>query len=422
MSNAVPPVKGMPDILPEQTVYWQRVEHVLRDTLSRYGYQEIRPPLLERTELFARGIGDTTDIVEKEMYTFETRGGTSVTLRPEGTAGVVRAGISNGLLHNQRQRFWYHGPMFRYERPQSGRFRQFYQIGAESFGLAGPDVDAEMLLMLGRVWRELGLDEVRLHLNTLGSDAARSHWRERLVEYFTAHRETLDEDSLRRLERNPLRILDSKNPALAGLIAAAPAMADSLDDESRAHFDGITARLERAGLPFVVDPGLVRGLDYYTRTVFEWQTDRLGAQNAICGGGRYDNLVAQLGGQPTPALGFGIGLDRLVALMQALGATIPPASPHGYVVAMGSDAAAAALALSEQLRDTLPQLRLVCHGDEGSFKAKMRAADRSAALFAVIVGDEELSRQVAGLKPLRGQGEQQTVAWSELADRIAKFI
>ncbi len=422
VSKAITPIKGMPDILPEQIGYWHRAEAVLRDVLGRYGYEEIRLPLLERTELFQRSIGDATDIVEKEMFTFDTRGGTSVTLRPEGTAGCVRAGITHGLLHNQRRRLWYQGPMFRYERPQSGRYRQFYQFGAEAFGFRGPDVDAEMLLMLARVWRELGITRITLHLNTLGDDRSRQAYRASLVEYFGARRDALDADSLRRLDKNPLRILDSKNPDMAELIAEAPSLSASLGDEARAHFDGLCERLTAAGLDFVVDDQLVRGLDYYTLTVFEWQTDALGAQNAVCGGGRYDNLVGEIGGRGTPAIGWGLGVDRLVALMRSSDATIPSAAPHVYVVTVGDGAAVTGLRLAEGLRDSLPAARVTCHGGEGGFKAQMRAADRSGAHVALILGDDELARQEAGLKPLRGAGEQESVTWDELAARLAKYI
>lgn len=422
MSKSVPPVKGIPDILPEQIGYWQRIETVFRDVLGRYGYQEIRLPLLERTELFKRSIGDTTDIVEKEMFTFETRGGTSVTLRPEGTAGCVRAGIGNGLLHNQRQRLWYSGPMFRYEQPQSGRYRQFYQFGAEAFGMGGPDIDAEILLLLARVWRDLGIDSVTLQLNTLGDSDSRARYRGALVEHFGAHEDVLDADCRRRLKSNPLRILDSKNPALEELIGAAPSLFDFLDDESRAHFDGLRERLAVTGVEYTINPRLVRGLDYYSRTVFEWQSNALGAQNAVCGGGRYDALVAWMGGRATPALGFGVGIERLVALMQAHDATIPSAAPHLYVVSVGASAATAALRLAEQLRDQLPRCRVVCHGDEGSFKAQLRAADRSGADFALILGEEETAARVAGLKALRDNSEQQSVAWDALGDTVAGLI
>lgn len=420
MSKSVAPVKGIPDLLPAVIASWHRVEAVFRDVLGRYGYEEIRLPLLERTELFKRSIGDTTDIVEKEMFTFDTQAGTSVTLRPEGTAGCVRAGISNGLLYNQRQRLWYSGPMFRYEKPQAGRFRQFYQFGAEAFGFHGPDIDAEMILILARVWRELGLDRVTLKINTLGDKDSRARYRDKLVQYFSAHLASLDEDSQRRLQSNPLRILDSKNPAMAAVIGGAPTLLDTLDDASLAHFEGLKQRLDAAGVAFEVDTRLVRGLDYYGRTVFEWQTDALGAQNAICGGGRYDTLVEHMGGRSTPALGFGVGLDRLVALLEACDATIAPAAPDVYVVSVGDEAAAAAQRLAETLRDALTA-RVVCHGNEGGFKAQLRAADRSGAQFALIIGDDEAQRQVAGLKPLRG-GDQREVPWSELPQVLAQTL
>ncbi|MFK8015924.1 MAG: histidine--tRNA ligase [Gammaproteobacteria bacterium] len=420
MSKSVAPVKGIPDLLPDGIADWHRVEAVFRDVLGRYGYREIRLPLLERTELFKRSIGDTTDIVEKEMFTFDTQGGTSVTLRPEGTAGCVRAGISNGLLHNQRQRLWYTGPMYRNEKPQAGRYRQFYQFGAEAFGFGGPDIDAEMILMLARIWRELGLERVSLKINTLGDKESRARYRDELVTYFGSHEAALDDDSRRRLGSNPLRILDSKNPDLAKIIAGAPTLLDHLDDESAAHFAGLKDRLDAADIAYDVETRLVRGLDYYSRTVFEWQTDALGAQNAICGGGRYDSLVQHMGGRATPALGFGVGLDRLVALLAACNATIPPPTPDVYVVSVGERAAGAAQTLAERLRD-VGSMIVVCHGNEGSFKSQLRAADKSGAGVALILGEDETQRGVAGLKPMRG-GEQREVAFDELPAILARMV
>ncbi len=407
----------MHDILPEQIPLWQFLEQRVRDTLARYGYHEMRTPIVEMTELFKRSIGEVTDIVEKEMYTFTDRNGDSLTLRPEGTASCVRAGIQNGLLVNQTQRLWYQGPMFRHERPQKGRYRQFHQIGVEAFGMSGPDIDIEIVLITARIWRELGLDGLELQINTLGTADERRAYRERLVEYLRGHESALDEDSRRRLASNPLRILDSKNPAMAGIIAEAPSLLDHLGDESRAHFERLRAGLDAAGVSHVVNPRLVRGLDYYARTVFEWVTDRLGAQGTVCAGGRYDGLVEQLGGRPTPAIGFAMGVERLIALLEEQ----PPAlrgATDVYLVTMGDAAAARALLLAEELRERLPGLRLLMHCGGGGFKSQFKKADRSGAEYALILGDDELARGVAGVKALR-QGGQDEVEFSALADYFA---
>ncbi len=409
MSAPIQSVRGMNDILPEETPLWQRVEEAVRGVLAAYGYQEIRTPVLERTELFARSIGAVTDIVEKEMYTFTDRNGDSLSLRPEGTAGCVRACLQHGLLRGQSHRLWYQGPMFRHERPQKGRYRQFHQIGVEVFGIPGPDVDAELILMCARVWRTLGLvEDLRLEINTLGDAEARRRHRADLVAYFRAHEAELDADSRRRLETNPLRILDSKNPEMAEVIAGAPSLLDYLDAEAKAHFEGFRKRLDEAGVRYTVNPRLVRGLDYYNRTVFEWITDRLGAQGTVCAGGRYDGLVEQLGGRPTPAVGFALGLERIVALLEGERGTAAAArAPHAYLAAVGEGPERAALGLAERLRDAVPGLRLAANCGGGSFKAQLKRADRSGAAVALILGEDELAAGRITLKWLREAGRGQ---------------
>ncbi|NLO80205.1 MAG: histidine--tRNA ligase [Xanthomonadaceae bacterium] len=421
MSGSVQSIRGFADILPAQTPLWCRVERIVRETLEGYGYQEIRLPLVERTELFRRSIGEVTDIVEKEMYTFEDRNGESITLRPEGTAGCVRACLEHGLLHNAQPRLWYAGPMFRYERPQKGRFRQFHQIGVEVFGMAGPDIDAEVILLSARILRRLGLDDVRLQLNSLGSAAARAAYRERLVDYFKAHYQTLDADSQRRLHSNPLRILDSKNPAMQELIAGAPRLLDHLDADSRHHFDALCALLDAAGLGYDINTRLVRGLDYYSRTVFEWVTDRLGAQGTVLAGGRYDGLVEQLGGKPTPAIGFAMGLERIVALLEEREQVVNPA-PHAYLVLVGEQAVAAGMPLAERLRDALPGLRLLVHCGGGSFKSQFRRADRSGARLALIIGEEEAAAGQVAVKDLRSEAEQATLSEQQVIARLRDLL
>ncbi len=417
MANTIQSLRGMNDLLPEQTPVWQYLEDVMLRLFQRYGYREIRFPLLEQTELFKRSIGEVTDIVEKEMYSFLDRNGESLTLRPEGTAGCVRACQQHGLLHNQVQRLWYRGPMFRYERPQKGRLRQFHQFGAEVFGLDGPDVDAELLVMTARLWRELGLqDHVSLQLNSLGSAAARAEFRAALVTYLSGHAEQLDEDSQRRLHSNPLRILDSKNPAMADLLAGAPALADYLDAESREHFQMLRELLAAAGVAYQINPRLVRGLDYYGKTVFEWVTTALGAQGAVCAGGRYDGLVEQLGGKPTPAVGFGMGAERLALLLDAVG-VVPDSTARqtdAYLVAVGNVGAAALLA-GERLRTLCPGVRIQNHCGGGNFKAQLKKADRSGALVALIIGEDEAASGTLTLKYLRRECPQQTLAVPELA-------
>ncbi|HHH44712.1 MAG TPA: histidine--tRNA ligase [Gammaproteobacteria bacterium] len=422
MSNTLQAIRGMNDILPEQTPLWQFVEDTIRDVLEGYGYREIRMPVVEKTELFKRSIGEVTDIVEKEMYTFTDRNGDSLTLRPEGTAGCVRACIQHSLVNRQSQRLWYTGPMFRHERPQRGRYRQFYQVGVEVFGLEGPDIDAEILLMTARLWRRLGLQQVTLQLNSLGTVEARARFRDALVEYLRTVFEQLDEDSQRRLESNPLRVLDSKNSAVQALLENAPVLADFLDADSRAHFSALCEQLDSAGIDYVINPRLVRGLDYYGRTVFEWVTDQLGAQGTVCAGGRFDALVEYLGGRATPAMGFALGLERLIALLENQGVEPPDRSPHLYVVAVGEQAQRQGLLLSERLRDALPGLRLVTHCGGGSFKSQFKKADRSGAQYALVLGDDEVKRREAGIKPLQVREEQQTVPFAELNDRLAGLL
>ena len=422
MSETIEPLRGMNDVLPDEARWWQRLESAARSVFAQYGYREIRVPLLERTQLFKRAIGEYTDIVEKEMFTFEDRDGMSLALRPEGTAGIVRAAISNGLLHNQRHRLYTFGPMFRGERPQKGRYRQFHQIDAEAFGYEGPDIDAELILISARLWRLLGISRVRLEINSLGTAEARAAYREVLRGYFTAHEAELDADSRRRLGGNPLRILDSKNPALAALIAGAPLLTDHLDVGSRGHFEGLCARLDAAGIGYSVNPRLVRGLDYYSRTVFEWVTDALGSQNAVCSGGRYDGLVPQLGGTPTPAIGWALGMERVVMLMQELGSAAPAEVPQVYFVLAGAAAAARGLRLAEAVRDALPGLRVETDLGGGSFKAQFKRADKSGAAVAVVLGEDELARGVAAVKPLRGGGAQQECAFGVLPECLARLV
>jgi histidyl-tRNA synthetase len=409
----------MNDLLPEACARWQRIEEVARETLHAYGYREIRLPILEKSELFARSIGSLTDIVEKEMYSFEDRSGENLTLRPEGTAGCVRAGIENGFLHNQIQRLWYAGPMFRHERPQKGRYRQFHQIGVEAFGVGSPDLDAELILMCARLWRALGLDGIVLQLNSLGTPAARAAYRQELVRYFGTRRGELDEDSLRRLDKNPLRILDSKNPAMQDVIAGAPSLMDHLDEDSRAHFARLGDYLRAAGVGFTVNPRLVRGLDYYTRTVFEWTTDRLGAQSAVCAGGRYDGLVEQLGGRPTPAAGFAIGMERLAELLALRGNQPQPVRPHAYLILLGDAAEQQGLLLAERLRNA--GLRIECNCGGGGLKAQLKRADRSGARHALLLGEDEIRNQTVTIKDLR-DGAQRTLARNELIDSLQKEI
>ncbi len=423
MTQQIKAIRGMNDILPENIHYWHRIERTVHDLLGRYGYQEIRIPVIEKSELFKRSIGEATDIVAKEMYSFDDRNGEHLTMRPEGTAGCVRAAIQNGLLHNQTQRLWYQGAMFRYERPQRGRYRQFHQIGAEVFGIEGPDIDAELILLLARLWRELGLDTmVTLQLNSLGSAQSRAAYRIKLSHYLGERRGQLDEDSLRRLESNPLRILDSKNPHMADLIANAPRLTEALDAESKCHFDQLCRILDIAGVKYEINPLLVRGLDYYSKTVFEWVTDRLGAQGSVCAGGRYDGLVSQLGGRETPAVGFAMGVERLAVMMQEaeLGGT--DHHPDLYLVQCGERARAQGIALAEKIRQPLPTLRLITHCGGGGFKSQFKKADRSRAQFALILADDEIERGQIGIKPLRGEGEQVMLGFDAAVDYLKQHI
>jgi histidyl-tRNA synthetase len=379
-------------------------------------------PLLEQTSLFKRSIGEVTDIVEKEMYTFEDRGGESLTLRPEATAGMVRAGISNGLLYNQRQKIWTAGPMFRRERPQRGRYRQFHQFDVEALGFEGPDVDAELIIMSARIWQRLGIDKLSLEINSLGVPAARARYRDELVRYFSGVKNQLDQDSIRRLEQNPLRILDSKNPEMRTIVESAPVMLDYLDSESAAHFDELKRLLDVAGLSYTVNPRLVRGLDYYNRTVFEWVTDALGAQGAVCSGGRYDGLVEKLGGKPTAAIGWAMGIERFVDLYEACGGKAPQPAADVYIVAVGDGALEQAFAVAEQLRDELPALRVEMNLGGGSFKVQMKRANKSDAEFALILGEQELADNTIGLKPLRSTEDQSSIARHALvATLVANF-
>ena len=408
MPDQIQPIKGMNDVLPEAIGAWQYFECCTRELLTAYGYQEIRVPLLEHTELFQRAIGEHTDVVGKEMYTFIDRGGDSLTLRPEATAGIVRALISNGMLRGQRHKLWCLGPMFRHEAPQAGRYRQFWQVDVEAVGCAGPDVDAELIAMSARLWRRLGIEGLTLQMNSLGTAESRRVYRARLVEYLEAHEAQLDADSRRRLLGNPLRVLDSKNPEMQELIRGAPLLSEHLDPESHAHFAELCATLRAVGVPYEINPRLVRGLDYYNRTVFEWVTASSGAQNAVCSGGRYDGLIAQLGGDATPAIGFAMGIERLVMLVVAAGRTPAAAQPDVYVVVGGSQAVSPALQLVERLRTERPAVRFELNVGGGNLKAQFRRADRSGAVLALILGEDEIARAVVGLKPLRdtaGQSE-----------------
>ena len=419
MAKTIQAIRGMNDILPAETAAWQHLEETLRDVVHAYGYREIRMPLLEKTELFQRSIGEVTDIVEKEMYTFDDRNGDSLTLRPEGTASCVRACMEHGLLHNQQQRLWYAGPMFRHERPQKGRYRQFHQVGVEAFGMAGPDIDAEMILMTARIWERLGLSGAVLQLNSLGTLQARAAYRDALVDYLQVHADALDEDSRRRLGSNPLRILDSKNPDMQDLLAAAPSLPEFLDQESREHFAALRGLLDTARVRYELNPRLVRGLDYYSKTVFEWVTDQLGAQGTICAGGRYDGLVEYLGGKPVPAVGFALGLERLLGLLAAGGVELPGKDPHIYLVVDGEQGVARGMVFAEELRAVLPDLRLQVNCGGGSFKSQFKRADRSGAAFALVIGDSEAAQQQAVLKPLRSTADQESLMQQDIAGIIA---
>ncbi len=422
MSEGIRPVRGFSDILPPASAQWARVEAEAAAVLESAGYGEIRLPLVEPTALFARSIGAATDIVEKEMYSFVDRGGDSLSLRPEATAGVVRAGITNGLFDGSQRRLWCRGPMFRHERPQKGRYRQFHQIDAEAFGMAGAGIEAEMIALSARLWKRLGLKRLTLKINSLGSFEDRIRYRERLVKYLLGHEAVLDADSRRRLATNPLRVFDSKVAATRELLGEAPRISDNLGSDAKARFEELQARLDVLGIVFDHDPFLVRGLDYYTGTVFEWTTDALGAQDAVCSGGRYDGLVAELGGRATPAVGWALGMERLILLAATEGVLAPPPGPDVYLIALGRAAEHRALALSERLRDEHPALRLTVNADGGSLKAQLRRAGKSGAVYALILGEDELAADTVTIKPLAGAGEQTAVAAAALGEELVRRL
>jgi histidyl-tRNA synthetase len=420
MTSNLQAVRGMNDILPGDVHYWQNIEQQLRKITEAYGYQEIRLPIVEKTELFLRSIGEVTDIVEKEMYTFADRNGESLTLRPEGTAGCVRAGLEHGMFYNQIQKLWYMGPMYRHERPQKGRYRQFYQFGVEAFGLLGPDIDAELIVMTARLWKCLGIEhKVKLQLNTLGTQAARAVYRQGLVEFLQQHYTVLNEDDKRRLSSNPLRVLDSKNPNLQAILEYAPKLIDYVDQESLKHFQRLCALLDSMQISYQINPYLVRGLDYYGKTVFEWVTDELGAQGTVCAGGRYDLLVEQLGGKATPAVGFALGIERLISLVQTAASPMEPPVADVYLILMGEAAELKGLSLAEELRDKITGLRLLCHCGGGNFKSQFKRADKSGAKLALVLGEDEIASQTITVKWLRKNKPQQTMVLAELADFLA---
>jgi histidyl-tRNA synthetase len=420
LSKTIQAIRGMNDCLPSQTPVWQFVEARIRELASSYHYQEIRTPILESTDLFKRSVGEATDIVEKEMYVFADRNGDSLALRPEGTACAVRAGTQHGLLYNQQQRLWYMGPMFRHERPQNGRYRQFHQLGMEAFGFEGPDIDVEMILIGARLWKSFGIsDKVELQINSLGNAQARSDYRDLLVAYLQQHIDDLDEDSKRRLSTNPLRVLDSKDKNTQAIVANAPKLIDHLDEESQQHFTKLCERLDTLGIQYYVNPALVRGLDYYNRTVFEWVTSMLGAQGTICAGGRYDGLVEQLGAKATPAVGFAMGIERLVLLVESTQLEPMVNNADVYVTAMGEDAALAALVLVERLRDQFSYLKLQLHCGGGNFKKQIKKADASGAKIAIIIGDQEVNSKMFGIKWLRKDAPQTQVDEHTLLEILA---
>jgi histidyl-tRNA synthetase len=422
LSKLIEPLRGVHDVLPAQIAAWQHLERITRQVFASYGYEEFRVPVIEQTQLFKRSIGDFTDIVEKEMFSFVDQGEDHITLRPEATAGIVRAVISNGLLREGRLRVWCMGPMFRRERPQAGRFRQFHQIDAEAFGFEGPDVDAEMILLSARLLRLLGLRDVKLLVNSLGTPASRATYRDKLTAYFSGHVASLDEDSKRRLTGNPLRILDSKNPQMQRIIAAAPRMLESLDAESRQHFESLCAQLRSAGIEYHVEPHLVRGLDYYTRTVFEWTTEALGSQSTVCAGGRYDGLVAQLGGADTPGVGWAMGQERIVMLLQKQNLALLEARPRIYVVLAGEQAELPGFKLAEQLRDAWPDLAVQINLGGGSFKTQFKRADKSGAEFALVLGDDEVARGAVAVKALRRDLPQEECPLERISERIGILL
>lgn len=416
MAKQINAIRGMNDVFGQNALAFNDVVYTAEQVLFQYGYQPIRLPIVEKTELFARSIGEVTDIVEKEMYTFEDRNGDSLSLRPEGTAGCVRAMIENGLTHNQIQKLYYSGPMFRHERPQKGRYRQFHQFGVEVFGLNGPDIDVELIALSARIWEQLGIEGLELQINSLGSQQARLAYREQLVSYLTSRLDELDEDSRRRLTTNPLRVLDTKNPDMQDVVAKAPKLMDALDEESKLHFEQLCAHLEDLGIEYIVNPNLVRGLDYYNRTVFEWVSKDLGAQGTVCAGGRYDGLVEQIGGKPTPAVGFALGIERLMALLidqQTVNEEMPA---DIFMVLSGEQVQRPGLVLAEMLRDSLPQLSVQMNCGGGSFKSQFKKADKSGAAYAIILGDNEVAQRQVTIKPLRDTTEQHSLAWDELVN------
>ncbi|MHB8722799.1 MAG: histidine--tRNA ligase [Steroidobacteraceae bacterium] len=422
MSKIIEPLRGVHDVLPAQIAAWQHLEQVTREIFAAYGYEEFRVPVIEQTQLFKRSIGDFTDIVEKEMFSFVDQGEDHITLRPEATAGIARAVISNGMLREGRLRVWCMGPMFRRERPQAGRYRQFHQIDAEAFGFEGPDVDAEIILLSARLLRRLGLTRTKLLVNSLGTPASRAAHRVELTAYFSAREAALDEDSKRRLQGNPLRILDSKNPDMQRIVAGAPRLLDFLDPGSRAHFESLCAQLRSAGIEYHVEPHLVRGLDYYTRTVFEWTTDALGSQSTICAGGRYDGLVAQLGGASTPGIGWAMGQERIIMLLEKQGLGRQRGRPHAYLVLAGEGAEIAGFQLAERLRDAWPDLALQVNLGGGSFKTQLKRADKSGAQFAVLLGEDEVARGVVAVKALRGESAQEECPIGQIGERLGVLL
>lgn len=422
MSQQIKLVRGMHDILPDEFDAWYQIEDSWRQLAERYGYRQIRTPILEKTALFHRSIGEVTDIVEKEMYSFEDRGGDHLSLRPEGTASVVRAGIEHGILADQQQRLWYSGPMFRRERPQKGRYRQFYQIGAETFGMPGADIEVELMLMVARLWKMIGLDGVELQINTLGTAASRAVYKSILVEYFNDHHDQLDDDSQRRLQTNPLRILDSKNPEMQALIEAAPRLSDSLDESSAEHFAQLQTLLEANAISYVINPRLVRGLDYYSHTVFEYVTTELGAQGTVCAGGRYDALVEQLGGKPGSAAGFAMGIERLELMLQQKNSVQTKPVADIYFVMVGEKPQQQGQRLAETLRSAMPDLRLIAHCGGGSFKSQVKKADKSGAALALILGEDEAAGEAISIKFLREQKPQIQIAQSQLATTLQTIL
>ncbi|WP_158146805.1 histidine--tRNA ligase [Vibrio fluvialis] len=422
MAKTIQAIRGMNDCLPTQSPLWQKVEGIVKNVISAYGYNEVRMPIVEETNLFSRAVGEETDVVSKEMYTFEDRNGDSLTLRPEGTAGCVRSCIQNSLINRDEQRLWYMGPMFRHERPQKGRYRQFHQCGVEVFGLNGPDVDAELIMMTARLWRELGIDKhVRLELNSIGSQEDRADYRTALVAFLEQHIDVLDEDCKRRMHTNPLRVLDTKNPDIQAILSDAPRLSEYLGEESKTHFAGLCELLDAAGIEYTVNERLVRGLDYYNRTVFEWMTESLGSQGTVCGGGRYDGLVEQLGGKATPAVGFAMGLERLVLMMETLGKTDVRRNVDVYMVTAGEGTLTAGMKLVEELREQVPGLRVMTHFGGGNFKKQFKRADKVGAAVALVLGENEVAEKTVVLKDLAG-GEQETISQTEIAGKLAHLV